>query len=130
MRSRYIFVTMLAAIIFAVILAQRAAGSLPGSRASETGSQPERAAAAEAVEVQIAEPTPTTDEPAATQEGRNRDGQVVLEAHCTQCHTAQMLEQINQPRADWEKSLAKMEGFGVTVNETEKAVLLDYLSAK
>jgi hypothetical protein len=39
-----------------------------------------------------------------------------------------VLGQIDQPRSDWEASLAKMEGYGVRLDETEKEVLLDYLA--
>jgi hypothetical protein len=41
-----------------------------------------------------------------------------------------MLEQIVQPRSDWEEELAEMEGFGVRLDEAEKAILLDYLATK
>jgi hypothetical protein len=36
--------------------------------------------------------------------------------------------QIKKPRAEWEKTLAQMEAMGVHLDNSEKAVLLDYLA--
>jgi cytochrome c5 len=131
MRTRYLVVTMLGAIIFVVIFALRAAGSPPESSVTPTESPPDQAAMAEQVEVQIGGDTAVsaTVELAATQETQGQDSSLILEEHCSQCHTAESLEQIKQTRADWERSLAKMEGFGVKLDEHEIAVLLDYLAA-
>lgn len=131
MRSRYIFIIVLSAVIFIAILALRGAGSLPEGSVTPTDSPPDQAAMAEQVEVQIGGDTAvsTTVELAATQDTQGQDSSLILEEHCSQCHTAESLEQIKQTRANWEKSLAKMEGFGVKLDEVEKAVLLDYLAA-
>lgn len=130
MRSRFAIIIVLSGVVFAAIFALRAAGSLPQIAVSPTDAPRVEAAAAEPVEVQIEEqtPMPATVALAMTQEAERQDGPALLKEHCTQCHTAQMLEQINQPRGDWEKALAKMEGFGVTLDEAEKVVLLDYLA--
>ena len=130
MRSRYLVVTMLSAILFAMFLALRGARSLPEGSISPTDLPAKKAAAGETVEAQVEAGmhTSTKVELATTQGTQRQDGSVILEGRCTQCHTAQMIEQIRQPRADWEKSLAKMETFGVQLDESERAVLLDFLA--
>lgn len=116
MRSRYLVIILLSAIIFAVIFAQQMTGSL--------GSQPEKAAERAVVRTSVS----IAVEPKAIQEMQRQDGSAVLEQRCSQCHTAQTLEQIKQPRDDWEKSLVKMETFGVHLDDAEKAGLLDFLA--
>ena len=57
------------------------------------------------------------------------EGQSLLDQHCTQCHLAQSIVRMKKSRADWEKILELMEGMGAHLDETEKVILLDYLTA-
>ena len=81
-------------------------------------------------EVQVAAGAtiPATAEPAAAQVTPPQDGSTLLEDHCAQCHTVQLLEQSKKTRTEWENTLGRMEGMGVHLSDTEKVLLLDYLA--
>jgi hypothetical protein len=66
---------------------------------------------------------------AIVQETMRIDGGSILEAHCSQCHLVESLIQINKTPTEWEGVLQQMEMMGVHLAETEKASLLDYLTA-
>lgn len=69
------------------------------------------------------------DVPLATsQEAGLQDGSSLIDSHCAQCHTIQRLKQTKKTRTGWENTLAKMERIGVSLSDTEKVVLLDYLT--
>lgn len=56
------------------------------------------------------------------------DGQSLFGSYCTQCHIAPLLENSKKTRDDWEAVLAQMEEMGLSIEENEKEILLDYLT--
>jgi hypothetical protein len=71
----------------------------------------------------------STQAPIATPETALQEGQLLLQTRCTQCHSLQTVLQVKQSRTDWEKTLLKMESFNVKISDSEKVVLLNYLTA-
>jgi hypothetical protein len=57
-----------------------------------------------------------------------QEGPLLLQTRCTQCHSLETVLQVKQSRAEWEATLSKMEGFNVKISDSEKKVLLDYLT--
>ncbi len=68
--------------------------------------------------------TPTSSSETALQEGSS-----LLQTRCTQCHSLKTIQQAKKTRAEWEKTLSKMESFGAKISDTEKNVLLDYITS-
>ena len=56
------------------------------------------------------------------------EGQLLLQTRCTQCHPLQEILEVKKTRTEWENALLKMESFNVKINDTEKKVLLDYIT--
>ena len=57
------------------------------------------------------------------------DGPSIIASRCTKCHAAQLLNQTEKQRAEWELTLAQMDRMGVHLSDSEKDILLDYLTA-
>ncbi len=57
------------------------------------------------------------------------DGPTILQNRCTECHSLQPIQQVKRTRVEWEKVLSKMESFGAKISDTEKTILLDYLTS-
>jgi hypothetical protein len=51
----------------------------------------------------------------------------LINSRCARCHTAELIKQTKQTRAEWENTLAQMEKMGVTLTDDEKIVLIDHL---
>jgi cytochrome c5 len=62
-----------------------------------------------------------------TQEMSLQDGASLINSRCARCHTAELIKQTKQTRAEWENTLAQMEKMGVTLTDDEKIVLIDHL---
>ncbi|HLO17659.1 MAG TPA: hypothetical protein VK206_22705 [Anaerolineales bacterium] len=71
----------------------------------------------------------STKAPTPSPETALQEGPSVLQARCTQCHSLQKVLQAKKTRAEWEETLSKMESFNVKISDTEKKVLLDYLTS-
>jgi cytochrome c2 len=56
------------------------------------------------------------------------DGKVIFEKRCTICHEADIVEGQRLSRTGWTREVEKMVRWGATVEESEKAILVDYLS--
>lgn len=131
MRPRYFLITMLSILIFIGIPALLSACSSHSSAISQINAPsgvPE--ALVEHTEVQVDDGAliSATQEAAVSQVTSLQDGPSLLERHCAQCHLVQKLQQIKKPRAEWEKTLAQMEGMGVRLEAADKVNLLDYLT--
>jgi hypothetical protein len=89
-----------------------------------------RKALAESVNSQAkpANPTSTTVPPETPTRIPQPDARSLLEKHCARCHLTQWIEQIEEPRTEWESILLQMERMGAELSETEKKLLLDYLN--
>ena len=66
--------------------------------------------------------------PTSSPETALEEGQLLLQTRCTQCHPLQKILQVKKTRTEWENALSKMESFNVKISDTEKKVLLDYLT--
>jgi cytochrome c5 len=94
-----------------------------------------------------ATPEPTaTEEPAATEERHTptappreeleptaapvEEGWALLEERCTVCHTLDRVERSQKSREEWESTVARMVGRGAQLTDDERAVLIDYLTAR
>ena len=58
-----------------------------------------------------------------------QEGPLLLETRCTQCHSLETVLQIKKTRAEWERTLSQMESLNVKISDSEKKVLLDYLTS-
>jgi cytochrome c1 len=59
----------------------------------------------------------------------DQSGMTLLQTNCAQCHSIKLLEQTRKSRASWEKTLSRMERYSGLVNDTEKLMVLDHLTA-
>lgn len=57
-----------------------------------------------------------------------QEGPSILQAQCTQCHSLQKVLNVKKTSAGWEETLARMESYGTKINDSEKNLLLDYLT--
>jgi len=64
----------------------------------------------------------TTKTPAST------SGKAIFEKRCTICHEADIVEGQRLSRSGWTREVEKMVRWGAAVDESEKAILVDYLS--
>lgn len=53
----------------------------------------------------------------------------ILAEKCETCHARELIDAQRQPRAAWEKTLTKMEGFGLKLTADEKTSLLAHFAA-
>lgn len=131
MRTRFPLVAMIALSILAATLVLLAACSGTSSSATQISTLSDiQETPATRVDAQIDAGTPISvaTEPTVSQMPPIHDGPALLERHCAKCHLVQSLQQIKKARAEWERTLAQMEGMGVHLDDTEKINLLDYLS--
>ena len=70
----------------------------------------------------------STQVPIPSAETALQEGQLLLQTRCAQCHPLQKILQVKRTRIEWEEMLKNMESFNVKINDTEKKVLLDYLT--
>jgi len=130
MRTRTIPATIFLAIIFAVgtvllFAYTNPAGSL--TAIDSTSSAQETSMSNSKVPTEFSELDSTIQKPIESKSDTVTDGPSLLTNHCTKCHTAQSLRRIEKGRTEWELTLARMEGMGVRLSDSEKEVLLDYL---
>lgn len=131
MRSRYLVVTLVFNAVFAVFLALLASCSAPANTGTQIDAPPDvRDALVEDVASQVdaGARVSATTEAAASQATPMQDGPALLKSHCSGCHVIAWFDQIEKPRAEWEKVIDKMEAMGVRLSDTEKDVLIDYLA--
>lgn len=57
------------------------------------------------------------------------DGRALVQGACLSCHTEQMLAQQRLTKAQWQKTVTKMVGWGANLEPSEVGPLVDYLSA-
>lgn len=136
MRLRYSLVTVFVAAILGGILALNSGESVPPA-ISRTTLPPSTAQSVReespAVEIEDAGPVSAARatvvfELTASQDSPSIDGPSLLQEHCGQCHLVQLFERSNRARADWEKTLSRMEEIGVQLSQAERSVLLDLLA--
>ena len=56
------------------------------------------------------------------------DGEALLQARCTVCHTLDRVKQAKKTSDQWDQTVASMIGKGAKLTDDEKAVLVDYLA--
>ena len=75
------------------------------------------------------EPTQVpTSEPESPAQLPADDGEALLEARCSTCHSADRARQVTKTRDEWDQSVSRMIDKGAQLTEAEKAVLVDYLT--
>jgi mono/diheme cytochrome c family protein len=57
-----------------------------------------------------------------------QDGEALLEARCSGCHSADRARQVTKTRDGWDQSVSRMIDKGAQLTEEEKAFLVDYLT--
>lgn len=57
-----------------------------------------------------------------------QDGETLLEARCSTCHSADRARQVTKTRDGWEQTMTSMINRGAQLTEAEKMVLVDYLT--
>ena len=70
-------------------------------------------------------PVPDT---AVPEQAPAEDGEALLEARCSTCHSADRARQVTKTRDGWDQSVSRMIDKGAQLTEAEKAVLVDYLT--
>ena len=70
-------------------------------------------------------PAPDT---AVPEQAPAEDGEALLEARCSGCHSADRARQVTKTRDGWDQSVTRMIDKGAQLTEAEKAVLVDYLT--
>ena len=70
-------------------------------------------------------PAPDT---AVPEQAPAEDGEALLEARCSGCHSADRARQTTKTRDGWDQSVTRMIDKGAQLTEAEKAVLVDYLT--
>jgi hypothetical protein len=75
------------------------------------------------VTVSVKQPSVDVSEPASTVSVPD-----AYKAACMACHDDHMMRQQHLTRAQWEKELDKMIGWGAPVNPTDRPAIVDYLS--
>jgi cytochrome c oxidase cbb3-type subunit 3 len=59
---------------------------------------------------------------------RNRDGQRLMQARCTLCHSADLVTQQRLDLPHWKATVTKMVHWGAQLSEDERQVLIDFLA--
>ncbi len=98
---------------------------LSGTQSQVQGAPTERSA----VPTEIGPSNASTQAPTPSAETALQQGQLLLQTRCTQCHGLQRALQAKKTRAEWEKTLSRMQSFGASISDAEKNVLLDYLTS-
>lgn len=132
MNPRHLFISIIFVLIVAVMIVIADSGSLlPGVGTSISPTSDARKLPAERTEPQVeASVLPDSSPvPAETQVESQDVGKELFQRECAKCHAINLLLEIKKSRAEWEKTLAYMNGMGVDIDEAEKGILLDYLSA-
>ena len=70
-------------------------------------------------------PAPDT---AVPEQAPAEDGEALLEARCSQCHSADRAKQVTKTRDEWDQTVTRMIDKGAQLTEAEKTVLVDYLT--
>ena len=70
-------------------------------------------------------PPPDT---AVPEQSPDQEGEALLEARCSTCHSADRSKQATKTRDEWDQTVSRMIDKGAQLTEAEKAVLVDYLT--
>jgi hypothetical protein len=127
--ARIITAFMVPALAAAVVLF--AAKSVPASTTplpiTEPGIQGVQTEGSE-VPTDVGSSNLSTQTPTPSLETALQEGPVLLQTRCIQCHSLEKVLQVKKTRAEWEETLSKMESFNVKISDSEKQVLLDFLT--
>ena len=70
-------------------------------------------------------PVPDT---AVPEQAPDLDGEALLDARCSGCHSADRARQVTKTRDEWDQSVSRMIDKGAQLTEEEKTFLVDYLT--
>lgn len=68
-----------------------------------------------------------TEAPAQSPPGP--DAKAAFEATCSECHDISYATQMRNSRAGWAQVIDRMGSYGMTANDTQKAMIISYLAA-
>jgi hypothetical protein len=118
-------------IAFVAALVLLAANSIPASTTSLSrtksdvqGVQTKRSE----VPTEVGSSNSSTQAPTPSPETALQEAPLLLQTRCTQCHSLETVLQVEKTRAEWKETLSKMESFNVEISDSERKVLLDYLT--
>ena len=127
--ARIIIVFIIPASVVALVLL--AVNSIPAStiplsitKSDVQGVQTQRSE----VSTEVDSSNLSTQAPTSSSETALQEGPLLLQTRCTQCHSLEKVLQVKKTRVEWEETLSKMESFNVKISDSEKKVLLDYLT--
>lgn len=131
MKPKYTLIVAIVVAIPVVLLMINTADS--GSPGTSPTIMPPSSTASEQVELRgrsVETKTPLTATPEAEDslivpEG---SGATLLQTHCAQCHSVKLLEHTRKSRADWEKTLSRMERHSGPLSDAEKLLVLEHLT--
>jgi mono/diheme cytochrome c family protein len=75
-----------------------------------------------------APPKPDASLAEATPTAPTFDAKKIVENGCLSCHQEDMLQQQRLTKAQWEKTVTKMAGWGANIEEAEKPAVVAYLA--
>lgn len=127
MQNRYLSIALIGLVVLAVLFVVRASGVAPpaGPGLQAAGAPVER------LEPQGdgRAPAPQSGGPVSSPSALQLDGPAVLEAHCAGCHSLSQIATLEKTLPEWKAVLAQMEALGARLDDSEKAILLDFLAA-
>ncbi len=69
-----------------------------------------------------------TIEPTVDIQGSTGRGDQILQSACTVCHSSDRIMNAHKTQAEWETTVNRMIGHGAIVSDSDKQVLIKYLS--
>jgi mono/diheme cytochrome c family protein len=72
--------------------------------------------------------SPATTSAGGTTSGSTSAGQILLQQHCTVCHSANRITSAHHPAAEWKNTVDRMISKGAQLSSTEEQTLVNYLA--
>lgn len=123
MKSR----TSLIAVLFATIPLMIFVLIAAGCRAPETSTATAPASVMADGPAEMAGESTEATAATGTQVATEQDGKTLLQSYCAPCHSVTLLEKTRKTRAEWEKTLSRMERHSGPLNDSERLLILDHL---
>ena len=111
-------------VLFAAKSIPASTTPLPNTESGVQGVQTE----VPAVPTDVGSSNLSTQSPTPSLEAPIQEAPLLLQTRCTQCHSLETVLQVEKTRVEWEEALSKMESFNVEISDSERKVLLDYLT--
>jgi len=73
-------------------------------------------------------PTPAATVTEAPAPGADPEGQALLQANCTECHSLSRVERASKTAEEWMNTVNSMVDYGAVLSAEELDILVDYLA--